>query len=106
MIEIRDEKGDLREVRLTANDFVDAGLLSSGGIILPGHPLHDVTINQNLPPGWQEDAFNDCNAGQFIIKAGSALMTPASEQELTEYLHGGEYEEHLENIGESETLNS
>ena len=100
MQEIRDETGELVEVRITTDDFVNAGLLSSGGIILPGHPLHDVTLNQNLPPGWEDQALSACNGGHFVFKLGSALMVPATESDLTDYLHGGEYEERLQQIGE------
>lgn len=101
MIEIRDAEGDVVEVRISQQDFIDAGLQSPGGVILPGHPCHDVTLAQNLPPGWADKAANSCGAGAFVFKLGSGLMVPASKAELTEYLDGGEYDERLESIGES-----
>ena len=106
MIEIRDETGDVVEVQISARDFVEAGLLSAGGILLPGHPCFDATISQNLPPGWREEALTACDGGCFVFRPGSALMMPASKEQLTDYIHSGEYQERLEAIGETETLNS
>ena len=101
MIEIRDAEGNVVEVQVSAQDFIDAGLLSQGGIILPGNPLYDASLAQNLPPGWADDAVSACGAGAFVFKLGSGVMVPVSEAELTDYLNGGEYDERLELIGES-----
>lgn len=106
MIEIRDETGDVVEIQISAQDFIEAGLLSAGGVLLPGHPWFDATISQNLPPGWREEAITACDGGCFAFKPGSALMVPVTEKALTDYIHGGEYEERLETIGDTETLNS
>lgn len=104
MQEIRNEQGEIVEVQITADDFVQAGLLSPGGIILPGHPWHDVTVNQHLPPGWAEQALASCNTACFGFRVGSPLMVPMSSSELTDYLHGGEYDERQQQIGDTENL--
>lgn len=106
MIEIRDESGDVVEIQLSTQDFVEAGLLSAGGVLLPGHPLFDVTVSQNLPPGWREQALTACDGGCFAFRPGSALMVPMTKEALSDYIHSGEYEERLETIGEPETLNA
>ena len=101
MIEICDAEGDVVEVQVSAQDFIDAGLLSPGGIILPGNPAYDASLAQNLPPGWADEAVGSCGAEAFVFKVDSGLMVPASASELTDYLNGGEYDERLELIGES-----
>lgn len=94
MLEIRDENGELQEVRITAQDFVDAGTLSPGGILLPGHPLFDVSLSQTLPPGWREEGLRKFgNVAQFVRRVDSPLLQPVSDAELNEYLHGGEWDE-------------
>lgn len=105
MIEIRDETGATVEIRIETEDFIDAGLLSQGGVILPGHPLYDVTLSHNVPPGYHKEAIDSCNGQNFIFKVDSGLMVPASDAQLTEYLNGGEYDERLDAIGESENEN-
>lgn len=100
MIEVRDQTGEVVGVRISTEDFVNAGLLSQGGIILPGHPWYDTTLSHNVPPGWKEESIDSCNGQNFIFKVDSGLMVPASETQLTEYLQGGEYEERLTSIGE------
>lgn len=101
MIEVRDETGEVVEVQISAEDFVDAGLLSRGGIILPGHPCYDTTLSHNVPPGWEEEAVGSCDGQNFVFKVDSGLMVPASDAQLAEYLQGGEYEERMTAIGES-----
>ncbi|MEO1741301.1 MAG: hypothetical protein AAFR99_05775 [Cyanobacteria bacterium J06629_9] len=97
MREVVDQTGEVKEVHITVDDFISAGLLSPQGLImLPGHPLYDLTLFQDLPPGWQAQAARDHGDGQvFIHRVGSALMTPATENELQDYLQGGEYDEWL-----------
>lgn len=87
MIEIRDQNGDLREVRFTTQDFVEAGTLSPGGILLPGHPLYSSTLGQSLPPGWESQS------QLLVCRSGSDVLETASDTELGEYLYGGEYEQ-------------
>ncbi|MEM9150671.1 MAG: hypothetical protein AAGB19_09485 [Cyanobacteria bacterium P01_F01_bin.3] len=92
MIEICDQDGDVVEVRYSLNDFVEAGMLSPGGIILPKHPLHAATLNQSLPPGW-DSQFSGQNQGLFVCRPGSDLLEPVAETGLSDYLYGGEYEQ-------------
>jgi hypothetical protein len=93
MIEIRDEQGQLRQVRITAQDLVEAGLQSPAGVLLPGHPLFEVSLASTLPPGWREAGLRKFgNVATFVFRPGSVLMQPVSEAELMAYLDSGEWQ--------------
>ena len=65
-------------------------------LILPGHPLFDVTLATSLPPGWESTAAISGNQCAFVLRVDSGLMEPVSGKELDEYLLGGEYDARLE----------
>ena len=68
-----------------------------GKIILPGDPLFEETL-LSPRPDWQQVAARDTNTYAFVAEPGSGLMRPVTEQELDEYLYGGEYDERLSEI--------
>lgn len=71
-------------------------------LILPGNPLFDLTLATALTPGWRQAA-ERCNAQvAFVAEPGSGLLRPATPDELVDYLEGGEYDDRLEEIGETE----
>lgn len=56
-------------------------------LILPGHPLFQITL---------ETAWNFLNTivpNQYYVKGVDGFMRPATPDELTEYLEGGEFDE-------------
>lgn len=63
-------------------------------LILPGDPLFADTL-ACPPPNWQAIAAS--NSGRFAIvaRAGSGILEAVPQQEVDEYLEGGEYAERL-----------
>jgi hypothetical protein len=59
-------------------------------IITPDHPQFWETLHssQNFCPNW-----NQGFSGYFGIRNDSLLLEPIPENEVQEYLYGGEYEE-------------
>lgn len=70
-------------------------------LILPGHPLFNATL-ATPPPNWGQVAARDGNTYAFVAELGSGIMRPATQEELTDYLEGGEYDERMAEIGEAE----
>lgn len=104
MLEVRDETGEVVELRIEQQDFIEWGQLSPAGIILPGHPLHDATLGQTLPPGWRNEGLRKFgDVAQFAFRPGSAVMEPLSDAELREYLNSGEWDERETEINSLET---
>lgn len=61
-------------------------------LILPGHPLFDLTL-ATPPPDWrlkQEKANEGIN---FVKDSETGIFRSVTQHELMEYLLGGEYEE-------------
>ena len=71
------------------------------GLILPGNPLFDLTL-ATPPPSWGQVAARDGNTYAFVAELGSGLMRPVTQAELTAYLEGGEYDDRMAEIGETE----
>lgn len=67
-------------------------------ILLPGDPDFDFTLVTSIPPGWRDVADSIGAQCAFIAAPGSGLLRPATDEELGEYLYGGEYEERLSEI--------
>ena len=67
-------------------------------LILPGHPLFNLTL-LTPRPDWQGVAAED-EEYAFVAEPGSGLMRPATQRELEDYLYGGEYDERLEDLEE------
>lgn len=61
-------------------------------LILPGHPLFDITLAMP-PPVWKvhQQMTNECL--NFVVDAESGILRIANPDELDEYLYGGEYDE-------------
>lgn len=74
-------------------------------LILPGNPEFDYCLGTILPPNWQQSPSNESSGCAFVARAGSGILQPVTEQELDDYLYGGEYEERLQELGDSELLN-
>ncbi len=68
---------------------------TESGIILPGHPFFEQYLYCTLPPNWRNFAY--CNPDfAFIASPGSnGLLKAVTDDELEEYLEGGEYDERL-----------
>ena len=68
-------------------------------LILPGDPGFEEVLGSHLPPGWQQFA---CKNSEFCFVADSdtGLLRPATTNETTEYLEGGEYDERLSYLEE------
>lgn len=77
-----------------------AGESSSKLLILPGSSAFEETLAATLTPGWKSYAAKHNEI--YFVTDSSGLMRPANHQELTEYLEGGEYEERLQDIGETD----
>ncbi|MEH1795875.1 MULTISPECIES: hypothetical protein [unclassified Nostoc] len=58
-----------------------------------------VVFKMGLKYGFQ---INDGFA--FCARAGSGLLEPMTDEELEEYLYGGEYDQRLEQIGEADLV--
>ena len=71
-------------------------------LILPGDPLFDWTLATAKPPGWQQSAAQTGEQVAFVASVGSGILRPASRQEMNDYLYGGEYDDRLEEIEETE----
>lgn len=67
-------------------------------LILPGHPLFDLTLQTTLPPGWQQLAQTNF---AFVVRSDSGMLDLVDESTLEEYVEGGEYEERLTIIGDN-----
>lgn len=67
-------------------------------LILPGHPLFNITL-LTPRPDWQQTASQD-EQYAFVAEPDSGLMRPATQKELEEYLYGGEYDERNDEIDE------
>lgn len=74
-------------------------LLNDSPIILPGDPEFDWTLMCNLPPNWRQVASSIGQQCAFICSSESGLLRPATNEELTEYLYGGEYDDRQAQIG-------
>lgn len=61
-------------------------------LILPDNPLFEETMAWAMQPGWQNIAAAASNRFAFCLRA-DGLMMPLSDNDLREYLHGGEYDE-------------
>ncbi|MEH2198638.1 hypothetical protein [Nostoc sp.] len=73
-------------------------------IILPGDPEFDWTLQTSIPPHWRQVAQQDPGGFAFCARAGSGVLEPMTDEDLEEYLYGGEYDERLEQIGEADLV--
>lgn len=68
--------------------------MQSSVLILPGHPLFNQAVS-TVPPDWKEKSASMGGLCNFVVDAETRLMRPANNQELQDYVHGGEYDERL-----------
>lgn len=54
-------------------------------------------LHSNLPP-----RFGACSTTTFVVCADTGLLTPATDEELIEYINGGEYDEALSLWGDDD----
>ncbi|MBD1899263.1 hypothetical protein NDI44_08665 [Trichocoleus sp. DQ-A3] len=71
-------------------------------LIYPGDPEFEGILGTVLPLDWRKTAWQFCGDFNFIVDSQSGLMRVANFEETREYLEGGEYDERLNNIGDSE----
>jgi len=76
------------------------GSPSSQLLILPGDPEFDEVLGQTLTPGWKDYAAR--NNEVYFVADEAGLLRPVNARELDEYLEGGEYDQRLEQIGDTE----
>lgn len=74
-------------------------------LIYPGDPEFDYYLGATLPPDWQQSPLVESGSHAFVARSGSGLLEPVTQQELDDYMYGGEYEERLEQLGDDELLN-
>jgi len=69
-------------------------------LILPGSPLFNRTVDTApLPPGWEREAESLGQLPNYVVDAETGLFRPARNQdELDEYLYGGEYDQRVEQM--------
>lgn len=73
-------------------------MVKVANLILPGHPLFDLTLQTTPPPGWHQQA---SSGFAFVVRAdGSGMLDLVDEAELEEYLEGGEYDQRLVELGD------
>lgn len=66
-------------------------------LLLPGDPEFAKTLGRTLPPDWQRVAEKHSGNYAFIVRPGDGgTMTAVSQDEATDYLYSGEYDERLE----------
>jgi hypothetical protein len=53
-------------------------------LLLPGDPGFTEILHGQLPP---------VQSAYFVVSSESGLLEPATEDDLAEYMHGGEYDD-------------
>ncbi|MCC3409901.1 MAG: hypothetical protein JGK17_31065 [Microcoleus sp. PH2017_10_PVI_O_A] len=66
-------------------------------IILPGDPEFGATLSQ-IPPDWKHQADAKGCFGFVPDAALGGILRPANSAEVKDYVLGGEYEQHLQNL--------
>ena len=66
-------------------------------LIYPGDPEFDLTLTA-FPPNWRQFSYGNSGDVVFAAEPGSGILRQVNADELTEYLHGGEYDERLHEL--------
>lgn len=74
---------------------------TESGLILPGHPWFEEYLYSTLPPSWRNFAYHNPDFA-FVARTGSGLLEAVTEDELEEYLEGGEYDQLIEERGDDD----
>lgn len=61
-------------------------------LILPGHPDFTPTL-EAAPFFWQEIQRDKCQTISYVVDSESGILRPVKEDDLEEYMLGGELEE-------------
>lgn len=70
-------------------------------LILPGHPLFDITL-ATPPPDWKVKQQGVSDPLNFVKDALTGIFRTVTPDELEEYLYGGEYDEVIGEVEEEE----
>ena len=70
-------------------------------LILPGHPDFTPTL-QAAPFFWQEMQKDKCQTISYVVDSESGLLRPVKEDDLEEYVYGGELDKVIEQQEEEE----
>ena len=87
------------EVVITYEESITKGWLSEGGSMLPGHPLYSETLNTPSADILDGLRYGDSSNQRHIIFGGDGLMRQANTAQLDKYIHEGEYDQRLAQIG-------
>lgn len=71
-------------------------MIHNSPLILPGDVEFDCTLNGLLPP------VDQGVQPLYVQRPGSLLLEPATAEEMTEFLLGGEYDDRLDEMEEDE----
>jgi hypothetical protein len=71
-------------------------MLQSSLLLLPGDEEFDFILQNTPPPG----------SGRVYVTDLSGMIRSVDDEELEEYLEGGEYQERLDQIGDSNALDA
>ncbi|MGF1987244.1 MAG: hypothetical protein RMY62_005210 [Nostoc sp. ZfuVER08] len=74
---------------------------TESGLILPGHPFFNDYLYCTLPPTWRNFAFHNPDFA-FVVRSGSGILEAVTEDEMEEYVQGGEYDQWLEECGDDD----
>lgn len=72
---------------------------TESGLILPRHPLFEDYLYSTFPPGWRNFAYHNPSFA-FVARSGSGILEAVDQDQMQEYLEGGEYDQWLEECGE------
>lgn len=74
----------------------------SSVLLLPGDPEFDWILSTSKPPGWRQVAEKAGDGCVYLAEVGSGILRAAGQEDLTEYLFGGEYDDRMAELDELE----
>lgn len=77
---------------------------TESGIILPGHPFFEQYLYCTLPPDWKNFAYHNPDFAFIVSPGGNGLLKAVTNDELEEYLEGGEYDERLSEMEDDDLI--
>ncbi len=69
-------------------------------LILPDHPLFNFYLQTAKPPDFNHRQDISDTPINFVLDAHTGILRTANEQELNDYLFGGEYDEVIDEYDE------
>lgn len=79
-------------IELSRQQLVEMGIISQGGILLPGSEIFRETL-KTLPPGWKDLKTNG-NSIQFYQRADDDVLTPLDSSNFSSNLFEEIYHDH------------